>query len=70
MIQGQPLRVGGDIITAVNGQPVANVEGLRTALQQAQPGQQITLTVIRNGQQGQIQVTLGGQATATPTPTP
>lgn len=48
-----------DIITAINGQPVNSFDDIVSYLtRSAQVGQTITLTVIRNGQQGQLQVTL------------
>jgi S1-C subfamily serine protease len=48
-IDGQPVQVGGDIITAVNEQPVASVEELRDALAQLPSAQEFSLTVLRDG---------------------
>ena len=65
-VNGQSILVGGDIITAVDGQPVTQVNELRSILQQDQPGQQISLTILRNGAQTDLQVTLGEQPTSVP----
>ncbi len=57
---GHPIEIGGDVITAVNGQPVKNFDDLLVYLSlQTSPGQQVTLTILRNGQNRDIQVTLG-----------
>jgi serine protease Do len=62
-IQGQQIAVGGDIITAVNGQPVMQLEDLTAFIQLAQPGQTVTLTLLRAGKQIDVQVTLAEQPT-------
>jgi serine protease Do len=58
-INGQQLIVGGDIITALNGQAVSGMQDLLTLLQQFAPGQTVTLTILRNGTQMDVRVTLG-----------
>jgi serine protease Do len=58
-INGQQLAVGGDIITALDGQPVTGMQSLATLLQQYSPGQTVTLTILRGGNQMQLSVTLG-----------
>lgn len=60
---GQRLQVGGDVITAIDGQPVTGMADLQAYLQQAESGQEVTLTVLRNGQEVKVPVTLGGSAT-------
>jgi 2-alkenal reductase len=57
-INGQSVLVGGDIITAVNGQAIASVEELRSILQQSKAGQQVELSILRNGQQTTVNATL------------
>ena len=57
-VQGQRLLVGGDVITAWDGRPVTQMEQLRTRVGEAQAGQEVTLTVLRDGEQVQVQVTL------------
>jgi len=59
--QGQSVMVGGDVITAVDGNAVQSIQDLVSAIQAKQPGDQVQLTVLRNGNQMQISVTLGTQ---------
>jgi S1-C subfamily serine protease len=58
VIQGERLLIGGDIITAINGQPVADIEALRTFMMQANPGDTITLTILRGDEEITAEVTL------------
>ena len=59
-INGDQVNVGGDVITAVDGQPVAGMDSVIDYLfTSKQPGDKITLTVLRDGQQKDIVVTLG-----------
>jgi S1-C subfamily serine protease len=56
---GQALPVGGDIITAINGQPLDEFDDLVSYLiSSTEVGQTITLTVIRDGQTQDVPVTL------------
>jgi S1-C subfamily serine protease len=48
----------GDIITAINGNQVQDMSTLTEQLAAFQPGDTVTLTITRNGQQHQIDVTL------------
>lgn len=50
--------VGGDVIVAIDGQPVANFDALLVAIAAKKPGDQVVLTVLRDGQRQQITVTL------------
>ncbi|WP_232686155.1 S1C family serine protease [Halobacterium zhouii] len=69
-VQGSRIPVGGDVIVSVAGQPVNSAEELSTfLLTQSQPGDTVTLTVIRDGERQQVEVTLGerpGPANASP----
>ncbi len=58
-IDGQQLKVGGDAIVAIDGQPVSQMEELRAFVLEAKPGQQVTLTILRDGEELTIEVTLG-----------
>ena len=51
----------GDLITAVNGTAVASVNQFVATIANYAPGDTVTLTVNRNGQNKQIKVTLGAQ---------
>jgi S1-C subfamily serine protease len=59
-INGQQVNVGGDVIIAYNGQTVKSSDDLITFLARSgSVGQTVTLTVLRAGNQIQVQVTLG-----------
>lgn len=63
-IQGQQTNVGGDVIIAIDGQPVKSFDDLASYLYtNTEVGQTVTLTVLRQGQQKQIEVTLGSVPT-------
>jgi len=55
-LNGQQVNVGGDIITAVNGQSVTSIEELKAALAQLPSDQKLTITLLRDGKQ--IDVTI------------
>ncbi len=59
-IDGSQTPVGGDVITAVDKQPVTGMDEVIDYLfTSKQPGDKITLTVLRNGRQQDVTVTLG-----------
>lgn len=58
-INGQEVFVGGDIITAVNGQPIASIEELKGALAQLPSDEELFLTILRNGAESQITIQPG-----------
>lgn len=58
-IQGQTVQLGGDVIIAVNGDSIASMEDLLAQLMMAEPGQTITLTILRDGESMDLPVTLG-----------
>ncbi|HSL29602.1 MAG TPA: trypsin-like peptidase domain-containing protein [Anaerolineales bacterium] len=56
------LQAGGDIITAIDGQPVTNFDSLLSYLTtNKSPGETAVLTVLRDGQPLDITVTLGAR---------
>jgi len=60
VISGQQTTVGGDVITAINGQPVKQFEDLASYLfDNTNVGDTVTVTILRNGQQQDVKVTLG-----------
>lgn len=61
---------GGDVITAVEGKSVVSVEDLSAYLNTKQVGDKITLSVLRNGQSIDIQVTLEAWPDKIPNTTP
>ena len=58
---GQQIMIGGDIIIGFDGQPVNSVQDLTDYLSVSQAGDSVLLTVVRNGQVGDVQVVLGEQ---------
>jgi len=62
-LNGQQIMVGGDVITAMNSQPITSMADLQSFMQSAQPGDQVTLTVLRNGKEITLMVTLGTRST-------
>ncbi len=59
-INGVQGVVGGDIVTAVNGTAIMSMSDLIRYLElNTQTGQNVTLSIIRNGQTQSVQVTLG-----------
>ena len=60
---GVPTAVG-DIITGIDGKSITRFEDLVSYLSgNTQPGQSVTLTILRDGKEIQVQVTLGTQPT-------
>ncbi|HKT84024.1 MAG TPA: trypsin-like peptidase domain-containing protein [Solirubrobacterales bacterium] len=59
-IEGAPVRLGGDIITEVEGKPVSSMEEVVDAVNSAQPGDKMELTVLRGDNETKhVTVTLG-----------
>jgi len=51
--------VGGDIITAINGQPIANFQELTVYLEaETRVGDKVEVTLIRDGEEITVAVTL------------
>ena len=62
-VDGQKVQAGGDVITAVDGTPIAGMDELIAAVNAKQPGDEVTLDVIRGGDPQQIDVELGDRPT-------
>jgi S1-C subfamily serine protease len=60
-INGQEVRLGGDIITEANGKKVASMEDLIEQIQEAQPGDKLELQIVHDGKEKSVDVTLGTQ---------
>lgn len=57
---GEQYPTNGDIITAINGQPVRTIGDLRNILEtEADAGDTVTITFLREGREQQTQLTLG-----------
>jgi S1-C subfamily serine protease len=60
MVAGlQELRVGGDVLIAVDGKAITNQMDLNLMLNRSQPGNSVTLTIVRDGKQMNVPVKLG-----------
>ncbi|MDY6778848.1 MAG: trypsin-like peptidase domain-containing protein [Candidatus Nanohaloarchaea archaeon] len=58
-VRGQQLTLGGDVIVGIDGQRVRKINDILNYLaKETSVGETITLTVIRNGQRQEIQLTL------------
>jgi S1-C subfamily serine protease len=57
----QTIYLGGDIITAVDGQQVKTLADYYTALEDNKPGDKVKVVVLRNGKQVTLTVTLADQ---------
>lgn len=59
-IEGQEYIIGGDVITAINDTPILESDDLIVYLvKHTHPGDTVTLTILRDGKERQIEVTLG-----------
>jgi len=58
MLNGQEFAIGGDVIIAWNGEAIANMPELQARVRRAQPGDEVTLTILRNGRQQELVVAL------------
>jgi S1-C subfamily serine protease len=63
-IDGQPYPTGGDVITEVDGERVRDADELRRAIDAHRPGDTVELTVVRDGEQESVEVTLEARPAA------
>jgi S1-C subfamily serine protease len=64
-IEGANFRLGGDVITAVNGKKIGGMEEVINAVNSASPGDKMQLSVDRDGEAKEITVTLGVRPAST-----
>jgi S1-C subfamily serine protease len=57
-VNGQRIKAGGDVIVAADGQPVDSMSDVIAAVDAKQPGDDLQLTVLRDGQQHDVTVQL------------
>ena len=55
----QELRTGGDVLIAVNGKAITSQLDLNLLLNRSEPGDTITLTIVRDGKKMEVPVKLG-----------
>ncbi len=53
------LNIGGDLIIAIDGNPVSGEDALRKALNQKRPGDKMVLTIYRGSRTMKVTITLG-----------
>ena len=58
LINGQRVLIGGDVITAIDGKSLTSFDDLQAFLQNAKPGQQVKLTILRDGKEQTLTATL------------
>ena len=59
IVSNYPIGIGGDLITAIDGQPVDGSGSLQRAMNRKHGGDWIELTIYRNGRKIQVRVKLG-----------
>jgi S1-C subfamily serine protease len=65
-VAGQAVVIGGDIIIAINGIKIKNLDDLSTFLEEyTLPGDVITVTIVRSNQTMDLQLTVGTRPTTT-----
>ncbi|MCI0398262.1 MAG: trypsin-like peptidase domain-containing protein [Chloroflexi bacterium] len=57
-VNGVEAPVGGDVVVAVDGQPVQTFDDMLARIAFMNPGDTVTLTILRDGQQREVDVTL------------
>lgn len=58
-IRGEQVEIGGDVIIGIDGEPVRQIDDILTYLaRHTRPGDTITVTVIRDGTEEQVALTL------------
>jgi S1-C subfamily serine protease len=65
-LEGARVRVGGDVVTGIDGEEITGMDDLIAAIDSHQPGDEVTLDVIRDGEEQQIDVTLGDRPQSAP----
>ncbi len=58
-INGEQVLVGGDVVVAMNGQEIEDLAGLQSVLATSNPGDEVTLTTLRDGESLEMKVILG-----------
>jgi S1-C subfamily serine protease len=61
-LNGANFRLGGDIITAVDGQGISSMEDVVDAVNEADPGDELELTILHGGDRKTVAVTLGDRS--------
>ena len=54
----RPIRIGGDVILAIQGKTVNTIQDVQTEIARYKPGERVTVTVLRNNRKIDVPVTL------------
>ncbi len=65
-IEGNEVRLGGDMITEVDGKKLKSMDELVEIIQGSKPGDELHLTILRDGNEKTADVTLGTQPEESP----
>jgi S1-C subfamily serine protease len=65
-LNGNSIELGGDIITAVGGKPIASSDQLAATIGAMKPGTTVKVTILRGGKRKQVEVTLGNRPQQAP----
>jgi putative serine protease PepD len=60
-VDGQQVPTGGDVIVAIDGVPTTTSAELQNAIDALEPGDEVTLTIIRDGDRTTVDVTLASR---------
>ena len=61
-LDGTTVRLGGDIITAVDGRAIASADDLSAAIARKRDGDEVKITLLRDGRRRTVEVTLAQRA--------
>jgi S1-C subfamily serine protease len=64
--QAENYSQGGDVITSVQGHPIANADDLSQVVARFKPGETVTIEVVRGGSKRELHVKLGERPLGTP----
>ena len=63
VIRGAPINLGGDVLVAINDEQIDNYGELTNVLMgKTNPGETVNVTVIRDGEEEQLELTLGARS--------
>jgi len=65
-VDGQQVQVGGDVIVAAGGEPLDGMQALRAYLSEAEPGQEVAFSILRDGNEITVDVVVGERPESTP----
>jgi S1-C subfamily serine protease len=66
--QAQRVEADGDVIVAVDGEPIEANADLPRMISRLEPGDEITLEIIRDGEEQELELTLGERPAQVPGP--